>query len=46
MVAGGGGLDMISKLESIRTCSEVTMTEELMIGFRVVLTCIMRRSRV
>ena len=46
VVAGGGGLGMILMLESIRTWSEVTMTEELMIGFRVELTCVMRRSRV
>ena len=39
-------LGMIFMLESIGTCSEVTMMEELMIGFRVELTCVMRRSRV
>ena len=33
-------------LESIGTWSEVTMTEELMIGFRVELTSVMRRSRI
>ena len=42
----GGGLGMIFMLESIGTRSEVTMTEELMIGLRVELTCVMRRSRV
>ena len=41
-----GGLGMIFMLESIGTWSEVTMMEELMIGFRVELTCVMRRSRV
>ena len=43
VVAGGGGLGMIFMLESIGTCSEVTMTEELMIGFRVEMTSVMRR---
>ena len=38
VVAGGGGLGMIFMLESIGTWSEVTMTEELIIGFRVELT--------
>ena len=46
VVAGGEGLGMLFMLESIGTWSEVTMTEELMIGFRVKLTCVMRRSRV
>ena len=46
VVAGEGGLGMIFMLESIGRWSEVTMTEELMIGFRVELTCVMRRSRV
>ena len=46
MVAGGGGLGMILMLESIGTWSEVTTMEELMIGFRVEMTCVMRRSRV
>ena len=41
-----GGLGMICMLESIGTWSEVIMTEELMIGFRVEFTCVMRRSRV
>ena len=41
-----GEFGMIFMLESIGTWSEVTMTEELMIGFRVELTCVMRRSRV
>ena len=45
-MAGGDGLGMTFMLESIGKWSEVTMTEELMIGFRVELTCVMRRSRV
>ena len=46
VVAGEEGLGMIFMLESIGTWSEVTMTEELMIGLRVELTCVMRKSRV
>ena len=46
VVAGGGGLGVIFMLESIETWSEVTMTEELMIGFRMELTCVMSRSMV
>ena len=46
VVAGEGGLWMIFMLESIGTWSKVIMKEELMIGFRVELTCVMRRSRV
>ena len=40
-----GRIRMIFMLESIGTWSEVTMTEEIMIGFRVELSCVMRRSR-
>ena len=40
-----GRIRKIFMLESIGTWSEVTMTEEIMIGFRVELTCVMRRSR-
>ena len=41
-----GEFGMIFMLKSIGMWLEVTMTEELMIGFRVELTCVMRRSRV
>ena len=41
-----GGLGMTFMLESMGTWSEVTMTKELMIRFRVELTCLMKRSRV